>query len=199
MPKILALYCLIFLVVACQKEEIQPVPSGNSDNPYSNTGDVLLLVFNDSSVTAYEYNVPSAINYRDSLPLMYSSSTYIAPNQNYHHLHFGTSSDTLFTVAPNNYNLEPIVYHAPQTPDNHLDNSFLHLPFVRENFIVEAPSLHNFLPTFWNQVSDLAVVHAYRNSAKSKIHALRTIVMQFDEELGFSTPTLKPMLVLSRW
>lgn len=195
MPKILALYCLIFLVVACQKEEIQPVPGGNTPNTYTPTGDILILVIGNQFEEAYEYDLSSAYYYTDTLPIWseFTSSNSLFDDTTY--FFFDNTSDTLCAQPHQGLTIH---YRTP-VDLNLIDTANFHLSFSPLEF-EKAPGLtQNDLETLWHKVSHLSIVHAYRNSAHSKMYILRTVEYVFDASLGFSTPELKHQVIISKW
>lgn len=187
--------CILFLS-ACQKDEISQ--GVNTDNLAHNyMGDLLLLVVSDTLEAAYTYSINSAELYTDSLPIFYTTSTVNPYQDKDVHLHFASTTDTLYTRS----HLDTLSFNANPLDLKQISTSYhyMRIPFLLKDFTIEYPNHKIQIEKSWNKISNLFVVRSYRSAAMSKVFGHRMVVTEFDPELGFSTPKAKYIFILSKW
>lgn len=184
-----------FLFFSCQKEEItEGINNDNQEHSY--TGDLLLLVVSDTLEAAYTYSIGSANLYTDSLPLFYTFSAASPFDDIDAHMHFASTADTLYTRSYSG----TLSYNASPLDLEQINNSYhyMNIPFDLKNFTID---INNklALEKCWNKISYLSIVRSYRSLTKSKVFGHRMIAMEFNPDLGFSTPKEKYIFILSKW
>lgn len=184
----------LFLFFSCQKEEItQEINNDNQEHSY--TGDLLLLVVSDTLEAAYTYSINSAELYTDSLPLFFTTSTANPYGDLDAHLQFASTSNTLYTRS----HIGNLSFNGTMLHQEQLIASYTSIPFDMKKFTIEHLNQKAQIQKSWYKISSLSVVRSYRSFSKSKISSHRMMVMEFDPDLGFSTPKAKYIFILSKW
>jgi hypothetical protein len=176
--------------IGCNKDKVPNL--SDAMNYYQSTGNVLILVVGDTLVATYEYNLPTIQLINDSLPIIYE--TFPDPNSwhPYYYWKFLPNTDTLFWTTHGSHqfmedqinNHELLSLNAPVIFDIN------HFQFIQTSSTID-------LQEIWEIVACLDIVKTYREaSPTSKIGVSRQVLYIYDEELNFSVPQEKFLIIL---
>lgn len=181
------LFLIGIVILSCKKEKI---PITQTTNYYQSKGNLLIVKIDDDLESIFEYNLTSTELINDSLPLIVDS--YSIGLTNYTCLRFVPNPDTLFQYSSNNF-----TFFTPKIDKSEFQILINPIPFDSSQFqLIGAQDDFDF-SSVWAKISRLDIVKTYRNShPDSKIGIDSFVINEYDEQLGFSTPTKKYLIFL---
>ena len=193
--KLLLLFFIGLALVNCKKDKVE-LPTTTEVDYYESTGNTLILVVGDDGEFegAYEYDLDVIQLINDSLPLVHEvvDSSY----DTYYFCKLSPNPDTLYWYS-SWFNPNYLTFCEERINATQLLHLASLIPYDSTQFQLfpDQPTID--FATTWSAVSDLDIVKTYRTALpNSKIGISKRVVMEYNEELGFSLGVQKHFIFL---
>ena len=193
--KLLLLLLIGLTFVNCKKDNLG-LPTTADVDFYESTGNTLILIVDDNGELecAYEYDLNVIQLNNDSLPLVHEvvDSSY----DTYYFCKLSPNPDTLYWYS-SWFNPNYLTFCEERINANQLLHTQTSIPLDTSQVQVFPYHPTIDFASIWSAVSDLYIVKTYRAALpNSKIGISRRVVMEYNEELGFSLPVKKYLIFL---
>ena len=179
----------------CKKDKVE-LPTTTEVDYYESTGNTLILIVDDNGELecAYEYDLDVIQLNNDSLPLVHEVVN--GPNDTYYYCKLSPNPDTLYWYS-NWFNPNYLTFCEERINANQLLHLTTLIPYDSTQFQVFTSNPNIDFASIWSAVSDLDIVKTYRTVLpNSKIGISKRVVMEYNEELGFSLGVQKYFIFL---